>query len=391
MLPAPIPENDSARVESLQRMLLSSLPNEEELDRVTRTAQRLFGAPIVLVTLVDRDRQWFKSCIGLTIRETPRAISFCGHAIAQDEPLIVEDALSDARFADNPLVLHKPKIRSYAGRPLRNSENFAIGTLCVLDRKPRRWTAEARQTLDDLGHWAEAIFATTHLNHAQRTALAELELAKQDATMDPLLHVWNRCAIVDILHREAKRALRNHDPLSVLMVDVDHTESSDNSCAHPTGDEVLEVAARAMRTAIRPYDAVGRFEGDEFMVVLPESDRAVAAVVADRLRRKIEGLSSALDYTNLTCKVSTGTASIEKNGGSDAVDMLVASADKALHSAKHGGSDNGELVSDTTQVKSPSLEGAVRPDGISSDDRLVGNPLVIASRLERLRACIRDE
>ena len=138
MLPAPIPENDSARVESLQRMLLSSLPNEQELDRVTRTAQRLFGAPIVLVTLVDRDRQWFKSCIGLTIRETPRAISFCGHAIAQDEPLIVEDALSDARFADNPLVLHKPKVRSYAGRPLRNSENFAIGTLCVLDRKPRK-------------------------------------------------------------------------------------------------------------------------------------------------------------------------------------------------------------------------------------------------------------
>jgi len=391
MLPAPIPEDDSARVESLQRMLQSCLPNEEELDRVTRTAQRLFGAPIVLVTLVDRDRQWFKSCIGLTVRETPRAISFCGHAIVQDEPLIVEDALSDARFADNPLVLRKPKIRSYAGRPLRNSENFAIGTLCVLDRKPRKWSAEARQTLDDLGHWVEAIFATTHLSHAQRTALAELELAKQDATMDPLLHVWNRCAIVDILHREAKRALRNHDPLSVLMVDVDHLDSPDKGCAQPTSDEVLEVAARAMRTAIRPYDAVGRYEGDEFMVVLPESDRTVAAVVANRLRRKIEALSSAFDSTNLSCKVSTGTASIEKSGGSQAVDILVASADEALHSAKHSRGGHSELMSGDTQGGSHGSQGPARRDGVSADDALTGNPLVIASRLEHLRACIRDE
>ena len=315
MLPAPIPENDSARVESLQRMLLSCIPNEEALDRVTRTAQRLFGSPIVLITLVDRDRQWFKSCIGLSVRETPRAISFCGHAIVQEELLIVEDALTDARFADNPLVLDKPKIRSYAGRPLRNSENFAIGTLCVLDRKPRTWSAEERQALDDLGHWAEAIFATTQLNQAQRTALDELEQAKQDATMDPLLHVWNRCAIVDILHREAKRALRNHDPLSVLMVDVDHSDSADDGHVHPTGDEVLEVAARAMRTAIRPYDAVGRYGGEEFMVVLPDSDRAGAAVVADRLRRKIEGLSSAVDYTNRSCKVSTGLHRSRSRGG----------------------------------------------------------------------------
>ena len=347
----------------------------------------------MLVTLVDRDRQWFKSCIGLTVRETPRAISFCGHAIVQDEPLIVEDALSDARFADNPLVLRKPKIRSYAGRTLRNSENFAIGTLCVLDRKPRKWNAEARQTLDDLGHWVEAIFATTHLSHAQQTALAELELAKQDATMDPLLHVWNRCAIVDILHREAKRALRNHDPLSVLMVDVDHSDSSDEGCVHPTNDEVLEVAARAMRTAIRPYDAVGRYEGDEFMVVLPESDRTVAAVVADRLRRKLEALSSTFDSTNLSCKVSTGTASIEKSGGSQAVDMLVASADQALHSAKHRHSGDSEsMSSDTPRARSHTArKDPPRRMMYQRTDALVGNPLVIAARLEHLRACIRDE
>jgi GGDEF domain-containing protein len=130
--------------------------------------------------------------------------------------------------------------------------------------------------------------------------------------------------------------------------------------------------------------------------VLPDSDRTVAAVVADRLRRKLEGLSSTFDSTNLSCKVSTGTASIEKSGNSQAVDILVASADAALHSAKHRHNGHSESMSGDTRGGShgsqeSGSQGPARQDGVSADDALVGNPLVIASRLEHLRACIRDE
>ena len=263
--------------------------------------------------------------------------------------------------------------------------------MCVLDREPRTWSAEERQALDDLGHWAEAIFATRQLSQAQRATLDELEQAKQDAMMDPLLHVWNRCAIVDILHREAKRALRHHDPLSVLMVDVDHSDSADDRHGHPTGVEVLKEAARTMRAAIRPYDAVGRYGGEEFLVVLPDSDRTGAAVVAERLRRKIEGLTGAVDSTKRSCKVSTGAAWIEEQSSTHSVDMLVACADNALHLAKLG--DGGRTEVEAGEAQSAwraSAEPSPQSD-VSPDDNLVGNPLVFATRLERLRACVRDD
>src|ERR1700748_847030 len=115
MLKAPSLPNETERLDSLRSLCLLDTAPEERFDRVTRLACKLFGVPIALVSLVDQDRQWFKSAHGLDARETPRDISFCGHAIASAEPLIVEDTQKDSRFADNPLVLGEPHIRFYAG------------------------------------------------------------------------------------------------------------------------------------------------------------------------------------------------------------------------------------------------------------------------------------
>src|SRR5690349_14224866 len=132
MLSAPIPRDDAERISSLRGMTLLSTPREAELDRLTRIASRLFTTEIALITLVDQDRQWFKSRVGLDIFETPREISFCAHTIASQGTFIVHDALHDSRFHDNPLVIDEPKIRFYAGEPLRNGGGFLIGTLCVM-------------------------------------------------------------------------------------------------------------------------------------------------------------------------------------------------------------------------------------------------------------------
>lgn len=102
MLKAPIPENEAERLASLQKMQLLATPDEEVFDRVVRTAQRLFGVPVALVSLIDAHRQWFKACIGLPVRETGRDVSFCGHAILGDELFVIEDSREDKRFADNP-------------------------------------------------------------------------------------------------------------------------------------------------------------------------------------------------------------------------------------------------------------------------------------------------
>ncbi len=114
-----IPQDEQARIKALRSLNVLDTPSEERFDRLTRLAKRMFDVPIALVSLVDENRQWFKSCIGLDVSETPRDISFCGHAILGSEVFIIPDTKKDERFTDNPLVLNDPHIRFYAGCPLR--------------------------------------------------------------------------------------------------------------------------------------------------------------------------------------------------------------------------------------------------------------------------------
>ena len=150
-----IPLNEAQRQAVLDATGLLDSDPEERFDRLTRVAARMFDVPIALVSLVDRDRQWFKSCQGLDARETPRDISFCGHAILQPDLFVVEDALADERFADNPLVQSEPRIRFYAGAPLRGADGHRLGTLCLIDRRPRKLTDDERPSLRDLADAVE--------------------------------------------------------------------------------------------------------------------------------------------------------------------------------------------------------------------------------------------
>lgn len=139
---------------------------EERFDRVTRTAKEYFGVQIALISLVDAERQWFKSRQGLEATQTPRSISFCGHAILSDATLIVPDAARDERFADNPLVTGAPHIRFYSGAPLRSATGHRVGTLCIIDDKPRELNATERRTLRDLADWAEEELSNIRLTKA---------------------------------------------------------------------------------------------------------------------------------------------------------------------------------------------------------------------------------
>jgi len=139
MIKAPLPHNEAQRLRALRELLILDTPPEERFDRIAAFAAKEFDVPMALVSLVDRDRQWFKSNFGLEDRETPRDTSFCGHAISERDALVVPDALEDPRFRDNPMVVGKPYIRFYAGCVLRLPYGQVVGTLCVLDRRPRRF------------------------------------------------------------------------------------------------------------------------------------------------------------------------------------------------------------------------------------------------------------
>jgi GAF domain-containing protein len=137
MIRPPLPANEEARLRLLHDLLLLDTPPEKRLDRIVEFAASEFAVPICLVSLVDRERQWFKAKVGLAVCETPRDISFCGHALLENDLLIVPDALHDPRFHDNPLVIGAPHIRFYAGAPITPKAGLAIGTLCLIDRVPR--------------------------------------------------------------------------------------------------------------------------------------------------------------------------------------------------------------------------------------------------------------
>jgi phosphoribosyl 1,2-cyclic phosphodiesterase len=151
---APKPNDEDRRLAGIRALGLWKTPPEERFDRVTRVAAALFGVPIALIALMERDREWFKSCLGLEIREVPRDESFCSHAILKREPLVVSDTLLDERFADNPYVTGYPGVRFYAGHPLILSNGCCVGTLCILDTRPRNLDDAGLALLHDLAQFA---------------------------------------------------------------------------------------------------------------------------------------------------------------------------------------------------------------------------------------------
>lgn len=187
MLSAPRPADDAERVESLHGYHILDTESDRAFDDLAILAAHICGTPIALVSLVDADRQWFKAKVGMAASETPRDVSFCGHAILADDLFIVEDARCDARFADNPLVTSDPNIRFYAGSKLMTSDGHALGSLCVLDRVPRKLTkaqeealrALSRQVVTQMEHTRNVLELAEVV--AERRQTEELKAAKHAA------------------------------------------------------------------------------------------------------------------------------------------------------------------------------------------------------------------
>ncbi len=177
-MPAPHPPDEAARLRALHAQRILDTAAERVFDDFTRLAATICETPISLVSLVDNHRQWFKSRIGLGVEQTSRDVAFCAYAILTPETLVVEDALADPRFADNPLVTADPHIRFYAGAPLRTAEGHALGTLCVIDTQPRLLSAMQREALEIL---RGAVIAQIELRRAREDLNAAASLLRMCA------------------------------------------------------------------------------------------------------------------------------------------------------------------------------------------------------------------
>jgi GAF domain-containing protein len=184
---APIPDDEAERLAALSEYHILDTSAEQAYDDITALAAYLCDVPIAMISLVDESRQWFKSRVGLNQRETPRDVAFCAHAILQSDPLIVRDALKDARFADSALVTRSPHIRFYAGFPLATPEGFTLGTLCAIDRKPRLLSPEQKRAMQAL---ARQVMALLELRRVSTRMAVALETVK---TLHGLLPICAWC------------------------------------------------------------------------------------------------------------------------------------------------------------------------------------------------------
>ncbi len=223
MLDAPIPADDDMRLADLCALDILDSEAERRFDRITQMAQRLLNVPIALVSLVDRDRQWFKSRVGLDATETPRNISFCGHAIHHEHPFVIPDASQDWRFADNPLVTGELHLRFYAGAPLKSRQGRPLGTLCLIDRESRQLSDDELSLLVELSSWAERELNLRELQQANDAAeRSERRLrVVLDSTADAILAVDEDLAI-HTFNRSAEQMFgrRSRDMLGESLRDV---------------------------------------------------------------------------------------------------------------------------------------------------------------------------
>jgi PAS domain S-box-containing protein len=173
MVAASLPENEDGRLTALREYRILDTDPEDAYDDVVRLAAFVCGTPIAAITLIDAERQWFKSILGLSAAETPRDVAFCAHTILQPDVMVVPDALEDARFADNPLVRGDPGIRFYAGAPLVTSGGFALGSLCVIDRVPRHLTHDQEAALRTLARQVTNQIELTRRSFTQEQMIAD--------------------------------------------------------------------------------------------------------------------------------------------------------------------------------------------------------------------------
>lgn len=318
MIKPPTPVGEATRIGTLRALDILDTAPEERFDRLTRLAKRLFGVPIALVSLVDANRQWFKSCVGLSANETSREISFCGHAILGDEILQIPDALLDERFFDNPLVVGDPHIRFYAGCPLKAPNGSRLGTLCLIDVKPRVFDADDLQPLRDLAHMAE-----------QELAMVQL------ATTDELTQLSNRRGFTRLAEQALSLCRRNGKPATLLFLDLDRFKQVNDHYGHAEGDYALRSFAKLLTKTFRDADVVGRLGGDEFAVLLTNASATACTESLARLETARDALNRA-SKRGYELRFSAGQIAYDESRHA-AVDTLLHDADALMYASKRDG------------------------------------------------------
>jgi diguanylate cyclase len=348
-----IPENEAARLQELHRSGLLDTPADPDFDDISELARRIAGTEIAILSLVDGNRQWFKSCVGapLAQTETPRSISFCGHTILQRDPLIILDTKADPRFADNPLVTGEPGIRFYAGFPLITADGYALGSLCAISRSPHQLS---REQIDSLRRLAS--LTVQHIAHLRQSALrdeAGPSSAGQRVQKSPireglssLEQLMSRDQLMQMI--ELGMAMQMDSPFALLRCRFRDYDRVNATLGGLIAEEFINEGARRVLAAIPRGSSVARLAESELVVLLPFE---VAAQDVERVAARILGFTNQPYRTGvhaLAMGLAIGIAVFRRDH--DSVEALLADTSMAVRMALRSSGSAFRVIDPETRV-----------------------------------------
>lgn len=329
---AKLPIDEEERLAFLAGLEILDTSPESDYDDIVMLAAQLCEVPMASITFIDRERQWFKSRVGLKDTETPRDRSFCAHAILDPQKtLIVEDASLDARFADNPLVTGEPNIRFYAGTPLLTSEDLALGTLCVIDSVPHKMSELQVGCLEALARQVSLRLELRQMS--LRLKRANEELINLSLT-DDLTGLYNQRGFRLLADQQMRlfRSRRSEREMWLMVADMDGLKNINDNHGHLEGSAAIKAMAGILVSTFRDADILSRFGGDEFAALLLNTQDEVADKIRERLTANID------EYNRTSGKpysigASVGFSRIDLSEDTS-VDELFKKADAAMYHEK---------------------------------------------------------
>lgn len=267
-----LPENEFERTRALDELGVVYSPAEARFDRIVRLAKKFFKVNTALVSLVYGDEQWFKARQGMNAPCTPRDISFCGHAILNQSAFVIENALEDERFSDNPLVLGPPHIRFYAGHPIHNRFGVTLGTLCLLHNEPRQFSHEDRKDLRDFAKLVESELSKRAASPVVDDFLAMLDQKQRVGLLEPLTGAWNVKGIEEVFTRELRACRSREFGLSAMKIRLIGYADLHERFGPERVSDILKFAAANIRDCVNESASLGYLGKGEFFLICPFHD-----------------------------------------------------------------------------------------------------------------------
>ena len=329
-----VPHNEKQRQDVVRRYDILDTPPDGAFERLTQLAGRIFNVPIAIITVVDEDRIWFKSKLGLDVSEVGREPGLCASCIIQDEVLVINDAKKDAVALTNPLVASDFGLRFYAGAPLRTHDGFNIGTFCLVAREPREFSDAERATLADL---AAIVMDEMELRlSSRRLVLSNQELLKEaehKANTDALTGLGNRwaferdCAELESLLKNGHLA-----DLMVVVIDLNGLKKVNDAYGHTKGDYLIQTYASFLLGSLRQSDRAYRLGGDEFALLIPLSAPPDFEALYYRLKSVTQAVRAETGFAEAGAAFGLVAAS-EANGS---IYTAFQQADRKMYGHKRG-------------------------------------------------------